>query len=830
MATQQDVIKSFMQTLNNTTLKGGEALNEAIRVSSGYRSNLGFKNFAAVKKKFLADMKAAKNWHTFLVEKCGIILDNADTGAISGSDAGGTTKTATDILPSTGTAQYPENQRSFTIEGLTIYGIPARGRLTADQQYVVQGLYSWWVNDALTLIKESYGFSFEDNGTTNARLKLEFINDPDNDALAYVSYDNIDGDTAKVYESRALYVNMAHLQNMSANDNHGTTDGLALDRVLIHELVHSIMASNVDYFNNLPDFLREGGSADLIHGLDDINYDEIVSYAKDPSIFENILKAKPLSDPTDEIFTGGYIFMRYYAKQASTYTKFDYDVRHATVSVEDSVGGFATNYHDTVTMLGGARDDTLTNSGFRVSIYGGQGNDTIKTYTATVTVEGGEGNDFILNEGNRVTIYGGNGNDSITNEGNRVSILGDAGTDEISNFGSSVSVDGGEGGDLIQNSFADYKKGKSIKSGATTTNGATLKAADGESYKVTLSGGSASSLSGGAGVDSVFNGASNATIYGNADGDSITNYGFNAVVDGGEGNDYILNTSNTSAFGDDTIITTGYNAKLYGGEGNDSIENYSERVSIYGGAGDDSVRNYGGTVSLSGGEDNDALLNFGEKVTLNGNAGDDELNNYGNFSFVLGENGNDTLYNSGEGASLSGGLGTDYLINDGVNSSVIGGRGNDTIENYGDHVTLAGGKGNDSIINTGEYVAYEFGEDNGKDTVVGFHDNDTVKITTESEYSIRASGNDVIVQIDTATMRLVDAAGQLISVIESNGREYQTRAPYYNTAWFLDDDNNFSDNQLSELVESKDYLPNVQLDTSNNLFKETQLITYSNKK
>ena len=85
-----------METLNNTTLKGGKAVDAAIKAGSGSK----FKNFAAVKKKFLADINDATNWHTFLVEKCGIILDNADTGAISGSDAGGTQKTATDILPS----------------------------------------------------------------------------------------------------------------------------------------------------------------------------------------------------------------------------------------------------------------------------------------------------------------------------------------------------------------------------------------------------------------------------------------------------------------------------------------------------------------------------------------------------------------------------------------------------------------------------------------------------------------------------------------------------------------------------------------------------------
>ena len=156
MATQQKVIKTFMQTLDNTTLTGAAALNRAIRRSSG------FKSFSAVRTKFLADLRAAKNWHTFLVEKCGIILDNKDIGAISGADAGGSkVKTADNLLPATGKAKYPVGTY-FTVEGMTLYGIPPKDTLTEDEKYIVQGLYSWWLRDALKLIKTSYGFSFDE--------------------------------------------------------------------------------------------------------------------------------------------------------------------------------------------------------------------------------------------------------------------------------------------------------------------------------------------------------------------------------------------------------------------------------------------------------------------------------------------------------------------------------------------------------------------------------------------------------------------------------------------------------------------------------------------
>lgn len=55
MATQQAVIKAFMQSLDNTTLTGAAAFNEAIKASSN------FKIFKALRTKFLADLEAVKN-------------------------------------------------------------------------------------------------------------------------------------------------------------------------------------------------------------------------------------------------------------------------------------------------------------------------------------------------------------------------------------------------------------------------------------------------------------------------------------------------------------------------------------------------------------------------------------------------------------------------------------------------------------------------------------------------------------------------------------------------------------------------------------------------
>ena len=824
--TQQAVIKTFMQTLNDTTLKGGKALDAAIKASSS------FKSFDAVKKQFLKDQKAAANWHTFLVEKCGIILDNKDTGAISGSDAGGSkTKSATDLLPSTGTAKYPEDT-SFTVDGLTIYGVPNKNRLTKDQQYVVKGLYSWWIRDALALIKESYGFSFTDASTTNSRLKLKFVNDSDEDYLAYVSYDS---DNDKTYESRVLCVNMAGFENMSDTNRHGSTSSASLDRVLVHELVHGIMASNVNYFYNLPDFLKEGGTAELIHGLDDENYDEMVSYAKDPSVFEKILTTTLFKDPPYEIYGGGYIFMRYFAKQAAT-TKFDYDTYRKTVSVKNN---FATNYWNKVTMKGGSGSDTITNSGSNVSITAGAGKDTIKTYSDKVTVSAGDGNDFIFNEGNKVSLVGG------------------AGVDSIKNNGSNVTISGGAGNDSIRNIFSGYETVEAfteeeLEEGISSTNGVTVTTSDDKAYVANLTGGNNSTLYGGAGADKIINYASEVRIYGDADADKITNYGFNVTIYGGDANDVILNGSSSLTLDDDTVAVSGYETKIYGGKGNDSIENdvseakiygeggkdsiynYGEDSSVYGGAGVDYVENYGTTAYISLGDGNDVIensadsvlangdagedefINFGDESTLSGGADNDEILNYGDSSSLAGESGNDYIYSCGEQATLSGGDGNDVLYNEGVKAYLVGGAGKDTIFNDGDHITISGGKGNDTIYNDGgKHITYNFGKDFGKDIVVGFNANDTVKITS-GNFTHKKSGKNVIVSVGSNTLTLEDAVNKKINFISSSGKAttktYSTKKVKSNKAlkaskvsshWF-DEENNFvTSDDLSSIVKDK---------------------------
>lgn len=869
--TQQEVIYNFMQSLKNTEQSGRAALDEAVQASSE------FKSYHELINQFMDDITAAGNWYRFLAEKCGIILDNADTGAITGADAGGTLKTATDILPAKGKAQYPEGT-SFTVKGLTIYGIPPKEQLTSDQQYVIQGLYSWWLKDALTLIEESYGLTYAT--ANNARLKMKFIDDETDNTLAYVQYDDASINMQK-FEGRVLCVNMHYFQNMKKSDRHGTTDTFNLDRTLVHELVHGLMAPNINYFTDLPGALKEGGTAELIHGIDDERSYAIMTMAQNPERFRNIVMASDTSAPI-EAYAGGYMLMRYYAKQAGNNT-FAYDTYSARVKIDDT--NFATNYWDTVTMSGGSDSDTLANSGANVSINAGAGDDVIKNYVGNkVTVKAGAGNDEVLNDGGwNVSISGGSGNDEITSNGKKVTIEGGTGSDEITNSGTKSYVDGGNGNDYIVNNVTGYDT--LAVANAVSQEGALFAEEDMvmvgvgnstiQAFSADLIGGTSSTLIGGAGADLITNYAGKVQIYGGDGIDAIENYGYGSKVYGDAGDDIITNGNATvevsmPAGTTGTATVTGDGAKIYGGDGNDSITNTADSVKIRGQNGADSITNEGNAASIYGGADNDNVINAGEKAYINlgdgddflenqsvsvkavggdgsdiilnggdnnslyGGAGNDHIINYGDENnFLSGGNGNDTIYSSGEAATLSGDAGKDIFYNEGVKAYVIGGASSDIIYNEGDHVTIAGGTGNDSINNNGgKHIVYQFGTGDGKDTVVGFNDGDTVQITA-GKSSSKKSGDDVVVSVGKNTLTLKDAVGKTINYITAKGKTTsKTFSAKVSPLWF-DDDNNFATtDNLSSLVKNKSYSV-AELNYSSDLTsltKKDNLITYSSKK
>ena len=146
LMTQQEVIKAFMKSLDETSKTGEAALNEAIKACSP------FKSFTALKAAMIKDCKNAKSGNDFLKTYCGIDYSTEDNGAITGSDAGGSTsKTDDSIVPESGSLKNFTGS-SFKVNNLTVkLSGKTYSQLSTPAKFIWQGLYTWWVKNSLDL-------------------------------------------------------------------------------------------------------------------------------------------------------------------------------------------------------------------------------------------------------------------------------------------------------------------------------------------------------------------------------------------------------------------------------------------------------------------------------------------------------------------------------------------------------------------------------------------------------------------------------------------------------------------------------------------------------
>lgn len=319
MATQQDIIKQFMHSLDETTLRGTAALDEAVRACSSYRGMQDLINH------FVSDAEQAGDWRAFLRNACGIDLDNDDTGAITGSDAGGAAaKTAESIVPETWQDTWmpafnnSKKEAAVTIDGLKF--VVAKDydtymNFTEEQQIIICGLCTWWLKGGIDLIRASYGMDFSEGGTTVRTMDLVFDDDAASHELARVQYrwNPRNGKATGL----TLHVNLAHYRAIKRSDVNGEGDATAgyLDRTIAHELTHAVMAANISYIDDMPHYIMEG-MAELTHGIDDFRESDIITLARDPGQLTKWLRTD-CDVGGDGAYSSGYMLLRYLAKQAS---------------------------------------------------------------------------------------------------------------------------------------------------------------------------------------------------------------------------------------------------------------------------------------------------------------------------------------------------------------------------------------------------------------------------------------------------------------------------------------------------------------------------------
>ena len=99
------------------------------------------------------------------------------------------------------------------------------------------------------------------------------------------------------------------------------------------------------------------------------------------------------------------------------------------------------------------------------------------------------------------------------------------------------------------------------------------------------------------------------------------------------------------------------------------------------------------------------------------------------------------------------------FTNSADNISIIGGTGNDAITDSGSNNTIIGGMGNDTITTNGDNSFIQYKNGDGDDVIVGFTENDVLKISDDM-YNTTVAGNDLQVNLVRShnTIVLKDAA------------------------------------------------------------------------
>lgn len=635
MATAQSVIKKFMQSLDNTSQLGIAAVDEAIRAASDgrfYSMRDVFNGFTRDASGLLASDSNANDDQvkTFLKQYCDIDLDNDDTGAISGLDAGGssTAKTAESVIPDTpSTLDYTD---SYTVQGVT-FRVSNSASLTDNQKLMCKCIQNWWLKNSLSVIEQSYGLRFDETGAKIKEVNIKFTRPEGyqderwNSILACVYWYTDE-------PSLDLCINMDDLilqtsQNGKSNYN-GVMQRLSdetfeeyFDRTLTHELVHAVMNATIDNVWELPASIKEG-MAELIHGIDDVRKNSIYNVLKSytPDEWWSDLLTRTTTYASDYTYAAGYVFLRYLAKQLST------SANSPAVKTYDKSGKtvtFGANFATNTIELSKEKDAIHTKLQHvdaravkqAVNIHGDGGANELSAGSKGGTLRGYAGNDTLYGGASKDTFYytNGDGNDTIKNYGSGVDVIqlasGSVTATQISGYDLILKVGKGsiriadgttknillkEGSKAIR-TIKGYKKLPAIATYNTDQSAVTLKATakgtfDARSYNTTIrtidgrAASAAVNIYGNAAANAIYAGkkggilrgfGGNDTLYGGAGTDTFyyANGDGNDVINKYESNKDIIqlgsaSINKTAVYGDDVTFTIGKGTiKVAGGAG-----------------------------------------------------------------------------------------------------------------------------------------------------------------------------------------------------------------------------------------------------------------------
>ena len=448
---------------------------------------------------------------------------------------------------------------------------------------------------------------------------------------------------------------------------------------------------------------------------------------------------------------------------------------------------------------GDANANTIYNSGVGATINGGGGNDTIKNVGENVVINGGAGNDYINDQSRgSSTINGGAGNDTIelANDASHVlEYTAGEGNDVIIGYGETDSIRLTNTGSI----------GRSTVSGNDvifTLGGGTLTLKDGAGKTITFVNANNSVISAARyGAAAFDNSDAYVSVKGTTYGDTITNWADGVTVQGGDGADYIENYGEQSRLygegGADTVVNFANNSTIQGGNDGDYIDNSADNVRIFGNAGNDYISNSGRKVTITGGAGDDYIegSEYGDVFIFNYTDGNDVIANFdandtlqlasGSIagSLLAADKDRNDLILTVKGSGSSIGtvtlkdigdksftlVGSNYFVKP---ATSIGDMINEEenirfsvreqddysstkryyVLNTAPNVTLRSGRNADTIEGSEEYgEVFEYASDDGKDVILNFGENDSLKAVSGTIMSTMISDNgaDLLVTIGT---------------------------------------------------------------------------------
>ncbi|MBE8949193.1 MAG: hypothetical protein SR3Q1_01130 [Quinella sp. 3Q1] len=618
MSTPVGIIKKFVDTLTKTKKTGTAAADEAFKA-------VGAKSYKTLESSFSSAQDKYSSIKDFLEQACGVRTTNTDTGAITGSDAGGdTVKTAESIVPETAAAKNPTSAeyKSFTKGGVTFnidydevdddeaeelddFGYSAATYL-AKQKLVVKHLYNWWIPEALSLINESFGDNFTDKLANIYKFDIKFEDDG-SESPVELDFDYNNGYAFEVtlrIDPKQLYTITANDKNGKLPDNNGGGYGVVsdsysddtaddpsatftnyLDRLILQSMAEVALKSNIPNFNKLPLGIRSG-LIELVGGYDS-------------GLGNNTNFSYDFYHYNDIDYDGmGYATMRYLAKNYSDGLPdgLSYNAKKTVLTATTEFTGSAIDLADFASTVKNV-DASALKKGIKIignalanSIVGGAGADSLN---------GGAGND---------TLKGGKGNDVFIYTAGK-DVIADYATGDKISIGAAISKATLDGSDVI---FTIGKGTLKIKNGKDKT--LSMIDAKGKSFETVVSGAttltinnkttSPVTLAADIGTADASKRTTNAKIIGNK---------LDNVILGGSKNDIIYGEG-----GNDSILGNKGNDKIYGGYGADTLKGGAGNDTLIGGAGNDSLWGDAGAdvFIYSSGSGKDVIFGFDAKDTL----------------------------------------------------------------------------------------------------------------------------------------------------------------------------------------------------------------------